>query len=295
MKPLLHSLTALQIDGAVRAGAGSYVFHGPRSMGKATAARYLAKRLNCRGDSDGRCVACRQFDAGSYPDFMVLQPEDRPSITIEQVRNLGSSLALSPYTAGSTRLVLIDEAHQLTIEAQNALLKLIEDPPSATRFVLAAEQLEALLPTVRSRLISIHFAPVAEADIAQLLVDRHGATSAAAGTLASQADGAPGLAVRLLHDEAAVAERAELEDAARVAVTAPLFDRLVLARQLAERKANLTLFVSGLHRRLLAELRDGTATATRTASRLAALDQFRRGLEANLSPRVAIERLMLEL
>src|SRR5262249_18843612 len=142
---------------------------------------------------------------GSYPDFVILKPEDKPSITIEQVRQLVSSLALSPYAAHSTRLVLIDDAHQLTVEAQNALLKLVEDPPAATRFVLAAEQLEALLPTMRSRLIGVHFAPVPEADIAKLLTDRHGATPAAAQTAAAQADGAPGLAVQLLNDETAVA------------------------------------------------------------------------------------------
>lgn len=259
------------------------------------AASELARRLNCAGETGQSCISCCGFAAGSYPDFIILQPEERPSITIEQVRQLSHQLSLSPYRATGRRVVVIDGAHLLTLEAQNALLKLIEEPPSATSFILVAESLEALLPTVRSRLVAIYFAPVATADIANFLVTQHGVAGPEAARLAELAEGAPGLAVTLARDEAAAIARTELAGAASTALTATIFERLLLARKLAESKADLANWARSLQRALIAELRHGATPPPRTAARLSALEHFRRSLEANLAPRVALERLMLEL
>lgn len=259
------------------------------------AARELARQLNCGGETDQSCVSCRQFAAGSYPDFILIQPEERPSITIEQVRQLNHQLSLSSYQASGRRVVVIDSAHLLTLEAQNALLKLIEEPPPATSFILVAESLEALLPTVRSRLAAIYFAPIATVAIANLLVTQHGVAGPEATRLAELAEGAPGLAVTLARDEAAATAHTELASAASAALTTTVFERLLLARKLAEGKANLANWARSLQRALIAELRHGATSPARTAARLAALEHFRRSLEANLAPRVALERLMLEL
>jgi DNA polymerase III subunit delta' len=295
MKPLLHSFTARQIDQAVAGEQGGYIFHGITGVGKTTTALYWAGRLNCAGHNDGICKPCRQLAASSYPDVIVLRPEDRPSISIEQVRTLTATLSLSPYVAGGRRAVIIDDAHLLTTEAQNALLKVIEEPPPRTHIILVAEQLEALLPTVRSRLMHVYFTPVETSSLAGYLEKEHGVATAEALHLAQLAGGATGLALRLLHDPAALATLTSLEQAATQARTAPIFDRLVLARQLAENKTSLQQFAQTLHQQLLQELRLGAGTPAQTTQRLTATEQFRRGLEANLSPRVAVERLMLEL
>jgi hypothetical protein len=294
MTPVLHPLTESQLRGAVRDAAGGYIFHGQRSQGKATTAMDMARRLNCRGDDTALCGPCRQFEAGMYPDLIVVVPEGRPSITIEQVRQLNHTLSLSPYYADGTRMVVVDGAHALTMEAQNALLKLIEEPPPRTRFVLVAERLEALAPTVRSRLAAIYFPPVTDEAVTALLMKR-GLPSMEAGRLAGLAGGAPGTAIRLSGsaDEAAV--WTDLETAMTTAVTPSLFDRFVLAKRLADEKTDLIELATRFHRRLVIELRKGGIDAGVASRRLGALEHFRRALGANVVPRVALERLMVEL
>ncbi len=295
MKLLLHPLTSRQLAAAQLEPTGGYVFHGIRSMGKALAARELARKLNCHGDAVRLCGACRQFDAGTYPDFHEIRPEGRPSITIEQVRQINHALSLSPYYAQGTRLVLIDDAHTLTIEAQNALLKLMEEPPPRTLFVLVTEHLGALLPTVCSRLVPLYFAPLATPAIADYLTAEHGLGPSDATTAAELASGAPGLAVRLIQDSATAETFHELNAAAHTALTASTFDRLLLAKRLAETKADLTVLAQRLQSTLIERLRRDEASIAQATHGLAALEQFRRALAGNVGARVALERLMLEL
>src|SRR5207249_1485502 len=118
-------------------------------------------------------------------------------------------------------------AHLMTVEAQNALLKLIEEPPPRTRFLLVAERLEALVPTVRSRLAAIYFGPVSSEAISELL-QQQGASQTEADQLADLAGGAPGTAVRLAASGEEAVVWADLETAMTTAQTPSLFDRLVL-------------------------------------------------------------------
>jgi DNA polymerase-3 subunit delta' len=294
MKPLLHTLTETQLRGAVRDAAGGYIFHGQRSQGKATTAMDMARRLNCRGDEPATCGPCRQFEAGMYPDLIVIAPEGRPSISIEQVRQLNHTLSLSPYYADGVRMVVVDGAHLLTMEAQNALLKVIEEPPPRTRFILVAERLEALAPTVRSRLAAIYFPPVTDDAVAAMLVAR-GLDESEAQRLAGLAGGAPGTALRLAASTSEAGIWTDLEAAMTTALTPSLFDRFVLAKRLADEKTDLVELATRFHRRLVTELRRGGITPQVAARRLGALEHFRRGLGANVMPRVALERLMVEL
>jgi DNA polymerase-3 subunit delta' len=197
MNVLLHPSAREQLAAIRRQQSGSYIFHGARSVGKATAAYELARRLNCQGDVNGPCANCRRFAAASYPDYVVVRPEDKPSITIEQVRTIIQTLSLSPYAADGIRMVVIDAAELMTMEAQNALLKLIEEPPAQTIFVLVTERPASLLPTVRSRCAHIYFPRLADSEVAGLLVDHHGVASALAAQLAAAAAGAPGRAIEL--------------------------------------------------------------------------------------------------
>jgi DNA polymerase-3 subunit delta' len=293
--PLHHNLTLRQLESARQDAAGGYVFHGIRSVGKALAARELARQLNCRGDEVRLCSACRQFEAGSYPDFIEIRPESRPSITIEQVRQVNHALSLSPYYAEGVRLVMIDDAHALTAEAQNALLKLIEEPPPRTMFVLVAEHLEALLPTVLSRLAPVYFAPVPTPAIADFLTATHEVAPDQARAAAELAAGAPGLAIQLVQDPAIAETFAQLDESAHQALTAGTFDRLVLAKRLTDAKADLAVLAQRLQRALVGQLHDAAVAPERTAHSLVALEQFRRAVAGNVGPRVALERLMLEL
>jgi DNA polymerase III subunit delta' len=293
MKPLLHSLTARQLAVAIASQAAGHLFHGPEGVGKRLAAREYARQLNCQGDEGVLCRPCRQLESGVYPDSIIVEPEDRPSITIEQIRRLVSSLSLRSYRADGVRVVIIDQADQLTVEAQNALLKIIEEPPAGTRFILVVNQPETLLTTVRSRLAALYFAPVSTVELAEWLVARHGAKPAEADRLAGLADGAPGIAVRLLTDQTQADTLGRLYDAAGTLLQASLFERLVLVRQLADEKASGLDIANWVQRAIMTAVRQGQVAAA--AQRLQAVEQLRRGLQANVVPRVALERLALEL
>jgi replication-associated recombination protein RarA len=294
MKPLLHRLTQVQIDAAVPA-TGGYIFHGVRGIGKALTAREVARRLNCQGDEAGVCVPCRQLEAGTYPDYVVVAPADKPSIGIEQIRSLVQAAALRPYHGNSVRVIVVDEAETLTLEAQNALLKLIEEPPPATRVILIATETERLLPTVRSRMGSIYFAPVPTGELAAWLESTHGQVPARALQLARAAEGAPGVAVALMSEPEALESHQALDDLAVATLSMSRFERLRTARRLVDSKADLWLLAGRLQRVVVARIHGGTDSAAEAARRLAALELFRRQLVANVGAKVAVERLMLEL
>ncbi|HTL71637.1 MAG TPA: DNA polymerase III subunit [Candidatus Eisenbacteria bacterium] len=148
--------------------AHGLLFLGPRGAGQRQMAAELAKALFCREkksvtDSCGVCSACRRVDAGGHPDFFVLEPEeDSAVIKMEAVRALISRSSLRPMEAPS-QLFVIDRAECLREDAQNALLKTLEEPQGRAVIVLVAPSAESLLTTVRSRLQTVSFAPPASA------------------------------------------------------------------------------------------------------------------------------------
>jgi len=295
MEPLVHPAALPQIDAILVAKSGSYVLHGPQSVGKATIARDIARRLNCLGDDNGPCANCRQLAAGNYPDFILVQPEDKPSIIIDQVRRVIQALSLSLYRANGVRTVLIDGAEAMTIEAQNALLKLIEEPPPQTLFLLVTQTLEALLPTVRSRCLQIYLSPLHQDQIAVRLVHGHGLDKATASELASLSEGSPGRAISLATDPDQATARAELAALAATAPAQPLFDRLLLAGRLISVKADLDQFGRFLQADIVRQLHADTAVPQAVTRQLEALSRFRDHLQAKVSPRVALESLLMEL
>jgi DNA polymerase III delta' subunit len=288
MSLLLHAITARALEAIQGHTSGSVVFYGPAGLGKATAAQALARRLNCLGDGAGLCAHCRQIEAGSFPDLITITRGDKQSIGIEQVRTVINELALRPFEAKTTRVVLVDEAHTLTAEAQNALLKLLEEPPARTLIILVAERLEALLLTVRSRCRPVRFVRPAEADVVALVEAQTGAKPVEAARLAALSGGVPGLAIRLARDPAA----ADALDALGREVTSDhsLFDRLLLAGRMSQDRAGLERLGTAMHRQAVQ-----SAAETPPAARLAALEVFRRHLAAGVAPRVAFERLMMEM
>ena len=296
MELILHPRTRAALQTLHAGPAGSYLFHGPRSVGKATAALDMAHTLACHHPDAASAAACpigRQIQSGNYPDLHVLRPEAKPSITIEQVRRLLEKLALRPYYPDRTRLALVDDASQLTLEAANALLKAVEEPPAGTVFVFVAEQPEGLLGTIRSRCTPIYFVAPATNEVARYLAQHYQLPADTAVALAV-AGATPGAAISLAANPEALAAHRQLAQDATDTLTQSKFHRLLLAGRLATAGTDLVAFTRLLHdatrRRLLTE-----ATSSPAAHQLQALEQFRRHLAAGLAPRPALEHLMLEL
>jgi DNA polymerase-3 subunit gamma/tau len=132
--------------------AHAYIFSGVRGVGKTTTARILAKALNCvKGptpEPDGTCDSCREISAGSSLD--VLEIDAASNRGIDQIRELREMVRYAP-ASSRYKVVILDEAHQLTDEASNALLKTLEEPPERVVFILATTRAEDLVETIKSR------------------------------------------------------------------------------------------------------------------------------------------------
>src|SRR5450631_222548 len=132
--------------------AHAYIFSGARGVGKTTAARILAKALNCvHGPTPtpcGECDSCREIAAGSSLD--VIEIDAASNRGIDQIRELREMVRYAPASSRS-KVVILDEAHQLTDEASNALLKTLEEPPERVVFILATTRAEDLMETIKSR------------------------------------------------------------------------------------------------------------------------------------------------
>ena len=145
----------------------AYLFTGTRGIGKTTISRILAKSLNCTGPDGtgdvtsspcGQCAACLEIDADRYVDYIELDAASNRSI--DEIRDLIERAAYKP-ALGRYKVFMIDEAHQLTKDAFNALLKTLEEPPEYLKFVLATTDPERMLPTVLSRCLQFNLRPMA--------------------------------------------------------------------------------------------------------------------------------------
>jgi DNA polymerase III subunit gamma/tau len=138
--------------------AHAYIFSGARGVGKTTAARILAKALNCvngpTAEPCGVCDSCKEIAAGSSLD--VIEIDAASNRGIDQIRELREMVRYAP-AASRSKVVILDEAHMLTGEASNALLKTLEEPPDRVIFVMATTQPEDLEDTIRSRSQHFHF------------------------------------------------------------------------------------------------------------------------------------------
>ena len=178
--------------------AQAYLFVGPASTGKASAARRFAAALMCQGDS--RCI--RRVLASTHPDVVLVEPQGQRSITVDQARHTVSQASLAPLE-GVHKVFLFEEGGLMTDEAANALLKTLEEPTRSTIFLLVAESDDDLPDTVASRCRQIVFGRVPEDEVANGLV-RLGISADDAAEAARISGGRPGLA-RALATEPEVA------------------------------------------------------------------------------------------
>ena len=160
------------LTNAIRAGEvrQAYIFAGPRGTGKTSMARILAKALNCaQGPTptpDGTCHACVAIANGSSLDVVEMDAASQRGI--DDIREIRERVVLQP-VEGQKKVYILDEAHQLTDAAWNALLKVVEEPPPHLLFVFCTTELGKVLPTVRSRCQTFVFARPRLPDLVKLL------------------------------------------------------------------------------------------------------------------------------
>lgn len=177
-----------------------YIINGERGSGKGLAAKEIAKYLNCTGKVKpcDSCRNCKSIEAGSFPDVYTLMPAR--AIGVDDIRDIIERSAVRPYTS-RYKVFIIDKAHTMTGEAQNAILKTLEECESDNIFLLLADSIDALLPTIRSRAQALTIKRAGEEELIKLLVSKYGTDRDTAAFAARFSKGVVGKAVMLLEPE----------------------------------------------------------------------------------------------
>lgn len=151
----------------------AYLFYGPEGAGKKEISLELAKAINCQNSLDacGVCLSCQKIDQGNHPDVKSIIPEDG-SLKIQQIRGLQKEISYRPYE-GERKVYLIEKSHLMTLEAQNALLKTLESPPSFSMLILITENKDALLSTILSRCQRTFCKPLSHNVLSQRLKEEY--------------------------------------------------------------------------------------------------------------------------
>ncbi len=188
----------------------AYLFTGPEGVGKKLTAETLAKALNCQNennDSCDNCSSCLKIEKKQHPDIHFLddsscesgapiQPANSRSIKIEDIRNLQKNAFLRPYEA-RIKVFIIDNAHNLTPEAANALLKILEEPPEDSLIILISSKTALLFKTIISRCQIVKFYPLPRIELSDILLRGYNFDNNLARFLAFYCEGRLGFALKL--------------------------------------------------------------------------------------------------
>ena len=166
-----HLQNAIELDKVSHA----YIINGEKGTGKMLIADAFAMTLQC--DNQARipclkCRSCKQTLSGNQPDIIHVSHEKPNSISVEEIRTqLNNDIEVKPYSS-PRKIYIIDEADKLTVQAQNALLKTIEEPPAYAVVILLTSNSDALLPTILSRCVQLNIKPVQDKVLKRYLMER---------------------------------------------------------------------------------------------------------------------------
>ena len=166
-----HLQTALKLQKVSHA----YIINGERNSGKKFIAQIFAMALQCTGEGEKPCQvcrSCRQALSENHPDIIWVTHEKPNSIGVEDIRTqVNNDIGIKPYQ-GPYKVYLMEEAEKMTVQAQNALLKTLEEPPEYGVIILMTSSLEALLPTIQSRCVLLNMRPVRDELVQKYLMEQ---------------------------------------------------------------------------------------------------------------------------
>jgi DNA polymerase III subunit delta' len=298
----------------------SLVLGGPSGIGKRLSGIWYAAFLNCLQTDElapcGACSACKKIVSGGHPDIYYTRvPEKKTVVGVSDVREAIHEVHHAPFE-GNFRVWLIEEGERLTDEAQNALLKTLEEPPGRAVILLTTNLEGTLLPTVSSRCRLVRFGALGPAQVRDCLLSE-GAEPDLADKLASLCGGSLGLALSLLRDPGMLEEQEKVIELFCDLPGQDLWGAIDTARQLEKPKFNTKDAVLGLglslyrdllvlsagspdlvvHRSRMDHLQE-LASKVSVADIRAALKDLQEAdhcLQRNVSPRLLLQRLCLSL
>ena len=181
----------------------SYIFEGPYGVGKKTFARKLAKAILCENrDEDKachRCQSCHMVETGTHPDIITIE-KDTKVTKVDNIReNIVREMEIKPYQSNH-KIIIVNAADTINIQGQNAMLKTIEEPPKYGIVILVCENLASMLPTIKSRCITVRFNPLSKEKMNEYLHGK-GIGEAKRQVYAKLSEGSIGVINDILQDE----------------------------------------------------------------------------------------------
>ena len=224
----------------------AYLISGPTGIGRRTLALQFIQAMNCPNKKDPgcgcmqlTCRTCRQIMEMQHPDLKILRvPAGKSEILIDQVRELQSFLMLAPYEA-SYKVGLLLNFERATVQAQNALLKTLEEAPPRARILITVDSPDGLLPTILSRCEPLRLRPLPLGSIADSL-QHSGADAERIRLIDHLSAGRYGFAMQLLEEPDQLDDRAETIRSLTACIPSSLRKRFHLAEELLPRKADLS-------------------------------------------------------
>lgn len=155
----------------------AYIINGERSSGKEFIARIFAMTLQCeKGETEpcGECHSCKQAMGNNQPDIIYIGHEKPNTIGVEDIRGqINNDIGIKPYSS-PRKIYIMNEGEKMTVQAQNALLKTLEEPPEYAVILILTTNVEALLPTILSRCVVLNMKPVQDAKVKKYLMEELG-------------------------------------------------------------------------------------------------------------------------
>lgn len=168
------------LENAVRTGKVShaYTINGERNAGKEFIAKTFAMAVQCENRQDvepcGECHSCKQALSGNHPDIIFITHEKPGTIGVDDIRRqINGDVAIKPYS-GPKKIYIVSEGEKMTVQAQNALLKTLEEPPEYAVILILTDNVNTLLPTILSRCVVLNMKPVRDAQIKEYLMENMG-------------------------------------------------------------------------------------------------------------------------
>ena len=182
----------------------AYLFQGERLSGKRMIADIFARALQCEAAGDrpcNQCRSCKQALNGNHPDIIYVEHDKSTVISVDNIRTqINGDIAIKPYSS-AYKIYIVDEAEKMNIQAQNALLKTLEEPPEYAVIMLLSTRAEAMLPTILSRCVTLNTKPVPDDKIKHFLMTKVQIPDYRASICASFARGNVGRAIQLASNE----------------------------------------------------------------------------------------------
>lgn len=266
--------------------ANAYLFSGPESVGKFKLASEFVKKIQ----------KIKARDEIINPDIIIISPEldekkgmRRKDISIGQIREMERAFSLSSYFGG-LKIAIVDDADRMTVSAQNALLKTLEEPPKDCVVILVSHDAEKILPTIKSRCVHKKFNLVGEEKMSGGLK--------LSAEMKKWSIGRPGLAIKLLEDKQKYEEMALISEEFKLAVGGNMVEKMELAQELAKDASKLAGRLNYWMVFLRQNIMHKGAPSSSRKNSLAMIGEIYAALrllkETNSNPRTILENLFLQ-